>query len=157
MAKRERPARERPDEVHVIMAVREQQKRTSRLYKVSERFQLSPISMHLITPKPTLVDPRKGGELAYKATVLRDPIAEAFSNSRIERSIATGRLTPNERYKSPQTSAQEYGWFNSELIPKPRSSSNMHYRPRTPCMETSFAEEYLKQKKICVFKVKSKV
>ena len=113
--------------------------------------------MHIITAKPTLVDPRKGGELAYRASVHRDPIVEAFSNSRIERTIATGRLTPNERYKSPQTSAQEYGWFNTELVAKPRGSSNMHYRPRTPCPETSFAEEYMKQKKVCVFKVKSKV
>lgn len=156
MAKRERPVREPPDEVHVIMTMREQLKRNSRHYKVSDKFQLSPISMRFITPKPTVVDPRKGGALAYRATVHRDPIAEAFSNSRIEKSIATGRLTPNERYKSPQTSAQEYGWYNSELVPKPRSSSNMHYRPRTPCPETSFAEEYIKQKKVCVFKVKSK-
>ena len=109
--------------------------------------------MNKISLKPTEVNPSALGAKEYKATVYRDPIEEAFSSEYIKRAISRDQMTPNEKYRGPQTSSQEIGWYN---FASKRPTSAVGSSNKLMCNETIFAEEYLKTVGKSPFKIRSR-
>lgn len=145
------------NEVHKLMIFKGYLKWNKKYEKVSDRFRVNPAKLGEIAMKPNQTDPRLHGSQKYVPTVYRGPVEEAFSNDRLRRTISQRLMTPGEKYRGPLTSSQEVGWYHTDVVPRPKSSSNMHYRVRGTCYETFFATEYLRHAKVNPFKVRNRI
>ena len=154
MAKRERPASARvQNEVQKLIIHREYLAWNKRYESFSGKFRVNPITMNAISLKPTQVNPSTLGAIKYEPTIYRDPIEEAFSSEYIKKAISRDTMTPGEKYRGPQTSNQEIGWY-SFAAKRPTSA---YINPgKNSCNETIFAEEYLKTVGKSPFKVRSR-
>jgi hypothetical protein len=154
MAKRERPvSASSPNEVQKLIAFREYLKRNKRFEHFEGEFRVSPLTINGVSLKPTQVNPRTLGSIVYKPIVYRDPIEEAFSSEYIRKAIRKERLTPTEKFRGPQTSSQEVGWYSFAYK---RPSSAHSTSNKVMCNETVFAEEYLRTVGRSPFKVKAR-
>lgn len=154
MSKKERPASARvPNEAHKLIVHREYLAWNKRYENFSGRYRINPLTMNAISMKPTQVNPRTLGAEIYEPTVYRDPIEEAFSSEYIKEAILKNSMTPGEKYRGPQTSSQDIGWYNSA---QKRPSSAGFNSKKSMCHETVFAEEYLKTVGKSPFKVRSR-
>lgn len=154
MAKRERPASARvQNEVQKLIIHREYLAWNKRYENFSGKFRINPITMNAITQKPTQVNPGALGAIKYEPTIYRDPIEEAFSSEYIKRAISRDTMTPGEKYRGPQTSNQEIGWYS---FASKRPTSAYINPGKNSCNETIFAEEYLKTVGKSPFKVRSR-
>lgn len=154
MAKRERPVSARvQNEVQKLIIHREYLAWNKRYENFSGKFRINPITMNTITQKPTQVNPGALGAIKYEPTIYRDPIEEAFSSEYIKRAISRDTMTPGEKYRGPQTSSQEIGWYS---FAGKRPTSAYINPGKNSCNETVFAEEYLKTVGKSPFKVRSR-
>ena len=154
MSKKARPASARvPNEAQKLIIHREYLTWNKRYENFSGKYCINPLTMNLISQKPTQVNPGTVGSSKYVASVYRDPIEEAFSSEHIKNAIARETMTPGEKYRGPQTSSQEIGWYTFSTK---RPSSAIYKSNKSMCHETVFAEEYLKTVGKSPFKVRSR-
>jgi FAM183A and FAM183B related len=154
MSKKQRPVSARvQNEVQKLIIHREMLTWNKRYEDFSGKYRINPITMTSITQKPTQVNPKLLGSREYIPTVYRDPIEEAFSSEYIKKAIYRDSMTPGEKFRGPQTSSQEIGWY-SFAFKRPTSAINSS--TKIMCKETVFAEEYLKTVGKSPFKVRSR-
>lgn len=81
--------------------------------------------MVFITDKPNYVVPSRPGSIQSATTnkddifgnhFTEDPVEEAFSNEKLEKTLRMVTLVPKQKYNIPQTSNQEIGWFSNQLV-----------------------------------------
>jgi len=116
------------------------------------KYRINPYHISTVCPKPNQVDPTRHGNEKYVPSVYRDPTEEAFSSEYIRRVVSRGSMTPGEKYRFPQTSNQEVGWYNAPVVKRPKT--RLHYKPKGSCYETYFAVEYYKSTGMSPFKTK---
>ena len=154
MAKRERPQSARvASEAQKLIIHREYLAWNKRYESFSGKYRINPLTMNAISMKPTQVNPGTLGSSEYHPIVYRDPIEEAFSSEYIKKAIMKESMTPGEKYRGPQTSSQEIGWYT---FANKRPTSAINNSNKFMCHETTFAEEYLKTVGKSPFKVRSR-
>ncbi|OMJ88667.1 hypothetical protein SteCoe_9368 [Stentor coeruleus] len=154
MAKRDRPSSARVStEVQKLIIHREYLRWNKRYEEFSGKYRINPLTMNAVSQKPTQVNPMKLGAIRYEPTVYRDPIEEAFSSEYIRKAIERDTMTPSDKYRGPQTSNQEIGWYT---FASKRPTSAFFNSSKSMCKETVFAEEYLKTVGKSPFKVRSR-
>lgn len=144
------------NEVHKLIIHREYLDWNKRFEKFSGKYRINPYHMTTVCPKPNQVDPTALGNERYIPTIYRDPTEEAFSSEYLKRTISRGIMTPGQKYRGPQTSSQEIGWYNHPVVNRQKSESNWHNKAKNSCFETNFAEEFLKSVGTSPFKVKTR-
>ena len=134
---------DKSNEAHKLLIHRSYLKWNKKYEKCSGKYRINPYHMTTVAAKPNHVDPTQHGNEHYVPTIYRDPIEEAFSSEYLKRTVSRGSMTPGQKYRSPQTSSQEVGWYHTNVIPK-HHNNWMHNKARPNCFETYFAVEYLK-------------
>ncbi|EAR87567.1 hypothetical protein TTHERM_00070740 (macronuclear) [Tetrahymena thermophila SB210] len=128
-----------------------------------EHFQLNPHNMFILAEKPNYVIPQdfkrqKGIQNQKKSDAneifgnhfTEDPVEEAFSNEKLDKTLKTVTLVPRQKYDLPQTRNQEIGWFTNQLhVQKPTKNHSIQ-----KCEITKFVDDYYEMTKINPFKLR---
>ena len=125
------------NEVQKLLVYRDVLKWNKQYEDFSMKYRVNPYKLSAVSIKPNLTVPNK--RPSYFPTTYRDPIQEAFSSRYIKDTISKHRMTPSQKFRVPQTSAQEIGWMSKRI-----ANNNWNSRPKFSCYETHFANEYFK-------------
>ena len=82
--------------------------------------------MYILAEKPNYVVPsdlkrQRGGPSQKQQDAneifgnhfTEDPVEEAFSNEKLDKTLKSVTLIPRQKYDMPQTANQEIGWFSN--------------------------------------------
>ncbi|KRX07382.1 hypothetical protein PPERSA_06997 [Pseudocohnilembus persalinus] len=122
----------------------------------TDHFQLNPNHVYILPEKPNSIrpqdlkrekasknKPQQQNEDIFGNHYTDDPVEEAFSNEKLERTLKSVTLVPRQKYDMPLTRNQEIGWFHQQLnIPKNTKESKIEQ-----CDITKFADNYYQMTK----------
>ncbi|CAD8094270.1 unnamed protein product [Paramecium primaurelia] len=111
----------------------------------TEHFQLNPNRVVILAEKPNHIKPQshqssrkdKDNDI-FGNPYTDDPVEEAFSNQKLEKTLELRNQIPRQKYNFPMTQNQEIGWFANQLnVYKPtKNFANQQ------CEITKFVDNY---------------
>ncbi|KAM3132223.1 hypothetical protein pb186bvf_015683 [Paramecium bursaria] len=125
----------------------------------TEHFQLNPNRMIILADKPNHIKPQssQSGRKAQEQEEIfgnhytDDPVEEAFSNQKLEKTLQLRNQVPRQKYNFPQTQNQEIGWFCNQLQNQYKPTK---YHGTQQCEITKFVDNYFEMTRENPFKIK---
>jgi len=121
---------------------------------IMKHFQLNPHNVYILPEKPNYINPTKRQNELLKGQLsggyTEDPVEEAFSNEKIQKTLRSKELVPRQKAFVPMTASQEIGWFNTTMQ-RPKSAKD-HKLKSNPI--TKFASDYYDLTKINPFTIR---